>query len=106
MNREEILNLNKQDNQRFDERQKGGIVDACNKAYRVSRFLCALIIALDYVLMRQVNVAVLSILMVMNGVYLYYMYKTSSKKIDIVLGITYSVIGVLLFVKYIIEIFR
>lgn len=106
MNKEEILNLNKQDNKGFDEKEKGDIVYACNKAYRIGRFLCALIVSLDGFVAKRINYSVLGLFMIMTGTYLIYMYKQFKKKLELVFGILYLIVGLLLFIKYFISLYE
>lgn len=105
MEKEQILKLNKQDNNKFDEKQRNDIVDACNKAYRYGRLLCSIVIALDWIVGNTINVSVLSIFMFMTSIYLIYMYKEFNKKYELVLGVIYGICAILLFIKYIINIF-
>lgn len=105
MEKDEILKLNKQDSQRYDEKQKGDIVDACNKAYRYGRLLCAFIIGLDWFVGNSINYSVLSIFMFMTGIYLLFMYKDFKKKYELILGIIYGLCAILLFIKYIVSMF-
>jgi len=104
MNKEEILKLNKQENKRFDEMEKGAIIDACNKAYRIGRFLCALVLIVDIIFTQNVNYSIWFIFVSMTSIYLLYKYKFSRKRRDIILGIIYALLGIIFFVMHIISI--
>ena len=103
MKKEEILDLNKQDNQRFDEREQENIIVACNKAYRIGRFLCALIISFDAIIAKRISFATWSVFLIMTATYLFYKYKCSKKKYEIVLSVIYATLGILFFIKYFIS---
>ena len=106
MKKEDILSLNKQDNKNFDEKEKSDIVYACNKAYRIGRLLCAITIAFDGFVAKKFNYSVFSIFLLMTGVYILYMYKQFKKNRELIFGILYCLIGILLFIIYLINLFK
>lgn len=105
MNKEDILNLSKQENKRFDERQKEGIVDSCNKAYRIGRLLCAIILSLEAFVLNKINYGMFTIFMIMTGTYLFYEYKYTQRKYRMILSVIYLLAGIVFFIIFIVKLF-
>lgn len=103
MNRDEILEKSREENQNHDEMERHALAKAGQKACAVGGLVCAAIIIIESVFSEHVNFSTWTVYLSMTGTMLLTKYFLLKKKHELIFGIFQIILAVVFLALYIIR---
>ena len=103
MDREEILEKSRQENQRRDEMERDALAKAGQRACAVGGIVCAVVIVLEAIFADAFNMSVWAVYLSMTGTMLLMKYIRLRKRHELVFGAAQLVLAAVFLVMYIIR---
>ena len=98
MDREEILEMSRQENRNQDEMERDALARGGQKALSVGGIVCMLLIILEAVFAKEVNPGTWAVYLSMTGTLLVYKYTRLKKKHELVTGVIQLMLAAVFFV--------
>ncbi|MBQ1491498.1 MAG: hypothetical protein IIZ39_06020 [Blautia sp.] len=106
MNKEEILEMSRKENQKRDEMERQTFYKAGQLASSVGGILCGFIIILEAIFSDHVSLSIWVIYLSMTGTMLLSKYIYQKKKHELVFGVLELILAAIFLVMYIISLVR
>ena len=106
MNKDEILARSRNENKNRDEMEKEALAKAGQKACATGGLVCVLVIILEAVFTRQVNMSTWAVYLSMTGTMLLTKYSLLKKKHEMIFGVMELILAAAFLIMYVIKIAR
>lgn len=103
MDREEILEKSRQENQRRDEMERDALAKAGQRACAVGGIVCAVVIVLEAIFADAFNMSVWAVYLSMTGTMLLMKYIRLRKRHELIFGAAQLLLAAVFLVMYIIR---
>ena len=103
MNKDEILEMSRQENKKHDEMEKDVFAKGGQMAFTVGGLVCMAVILVETLLAKEVNMSTWAVYLSMSGTMLLSKYKRLHKKHELYFGLAQLALAVIFFVMYVMK---